>query len=218
MQVDVSAELIVSVFAFVISVSTALLAFVKYEFDKSRQSENLRLAWTKQVIDWSDDCIVVMSKMRAHLKSQESIKRSEKQDNVAALAALMTSGRLRFENQKEEKAFKGFKTRFFKIFKKNKTSEEVYTAYQGRPPEFFSALLEAFRAYLFVNAEMDETTSDEARKVIIKNKNDAASVIYHSIKKFTSDIQSIVNPEWFHNRAKRFSDESNLDIKYEEEK
>ncbi len=169
------AETILSIFALCVAIISSSVAFFTLRNERQSYSDAFRLAWTNQVIDWSDQCIETLAKMHAHLKTRHEIERTDKEENLSKISSLIDQGRLRFENQNF-----------------GKQDENIPDAYEGDVPHFIAELITAYWKYLYANSE---------------NKNEFGNDILECRRNFVSGVQNIIEPEWFHRKANKYSED-----------
>jgi len=147
------------------------------KFLQKTDEENFSNSWTNQVIDWAGECSDCMA--GAHFALLENDVPEEINAILAKLSSLLDRGRFLFENDRND-GFGASKPR----------------AYQGYRPYLLDCLFNVYlvcEQRLKLTAEMKDVQKEIFNKFVFKNRRD-----------FVSEIQEVVNPNWFHRKAIRF--------------
>jgi len=153
-----------------------LISLGSVAFTIKQQQSAFRLAWVQQVVSWAKECIRVMSSVGEFLtdSSLNDYDRAQiRYDALSKLTSLIDEGRFVFENNR--------KTSFGK---------EKPSAYQGYRPRVLDFLVES---YNILNG-IDHSIVNEAD---VKYKR-----IVELKRRFVSDIQLVISPNWFWKEAK----------------
>jgi len=180
-----SAALISSVIAYkAIKLQEATIELQKSNFDLQRQKveEEFTVAWTNQVINWANKCCDVISCLESKAKYEVNSDKDAIANLLGSLSSLIDRGRLLFENERSDGYGQG-KPR----------------AFQGYRPYMLDCLVDIYDnfqpAASLKGAEpvVSYLVNQEVSKVVTKYK-----------REFVSQVQEVVDPEWFHRRATKF--------------
>ena len=155
------------------------LAFQSSNFNLQKQKveEEFTIAWTNQVVSWASECSDVLSEIQ--LLVSPSLKIDElflPREKLAKLSSLIDRGRLVFENDKS-----------------HDIGNNKPEAYKGLRPKLLDCL---FHIYLVSEERLKLSVAEKRKqeKVYIK-------FVSENRRDFISEIQNVVDPEWFHRRA-----------------
>lgn len=136
-----------------------------------QQSAAFRLAWYQEVVEWAKQCTRAFSiaheLMSQHDRSSAEY-RSKSFETLCALTSLIDEGRFVFENNR-----------------RTDWGKDKPRAYQGYRPDALDWLVEAYDILRKAgSSEAAISMADQERIVSLK-------------RKFVSDIQSTIEPNWF---------------------
>ena len=150
------------------------------DLQKRKIEEEFTTAWTTQVVGWAGQCSDVLSEVQA-LVSELSRPADDAElcQKLSFLSSLLDRGRLLFENDRN-----------------TDYGKDNPRAFQGYRPSFLDSLFEAYllsRFHAELNAEEKPSNKSAYHEAMMIRR-----------REFISDIQEIVDPEWFHRRATKF--------------
>ena len=169
--------------ALMAAIASSLAAYIALRMQLAHRDEDFHISWNQGVVSWANSCIELTSQMSIAVKNGVELSGVEILEIQSGLSSRIDQGRLLFENDKNTE------------YGLNKPS-----AYRGFRPTLLDNLVRAYDNFDYA-VNQDYWSLDEARRVQI------SSTVLVEQRGFVSEIQSIIDPSWFHTKAKNFKRE-----------